>query len=115
MPETQAAEKPGGRAGGVLAMPSTKLGWWSVWLMVAFAVMFVVNQAVFMNLPESVPWRTSVLPFYGIAMLACGLAAGVTALIAIIRKRERSWLVWLPLLAGLNVVFLLVGEFAFPH
>jgi len=56
-----------------------------------------------------------VLPFYGIAMLACGLAAGIAGLIAVIRRGERSWLVWLALLPGLLVLFLVLGEFLVPH
>jgi hypothetical protein len=55
------------------------------------------------------------LIFYGMAMLACGLAAGIVALVALTRRHEHSWLVWLPLLVGLFVLFLLLGEFLAPH
>ena len=96
-----------------LARPATRLGRWSVALAAAFAVMFILNAAVFMRLAEA-PWEHIVLPFYGIAMLLCGLAAGVTAAIAVVKKGERSWLVWLPLLLCLFVLFLLVGEFVGP-
>jgi hypothetical protein len=56
-----------------------------------------------------------VLPFYGIAMLSCGLAAGIVGLIAVIRRQERSWLVWLTMLPGLMVVAFVLGEFLVPH
>jgi len=56
-----------------------------------------------------------VLPFYGIVMLLCGLAAGLVGAIAIIRQHERSWLVWLTVLAGALVVVFLLGEFLIPH
>ena len=69
---------PTGKQRKFLARPATRLGWWSVALAAAFAVMFIINAAVFMRLPEA-PWQHIVLPFYGIAMLLCGLAAGVTA------------------------------------
>jgi hypothetical protein len=62
-----------------------------------------------------VPWRTAILPFYAIAMVACGLAAGVVGLVAIVRKHERSWLVWLPVFLGADVILFVVGEFAVPH
>jgi len=72
-----------------------------------------INAAVFMRLPEA-PWQPIVGPFYGIAMLTCGLAAGVTAALAVVRQGERSWLVFLPLLPALFVLFLVVGEFLGP-
>lgn len=95
--------------------PCTRLGWWAVGLLIAYAVMSVINSAVFMRLPEDISWRQTLLPFYGIFMLLCGLAAGIVALIALIRKHERSWLVWLSLLPGASVLFLLLGEFLIPH
>jgi len=62
-----------------------------------------------------VPWRQAVLPFYGIVMTACGLAAGIVGLIAVIRRPERSWLVWLAMLPGLMVVAFVLGEFLATH
>jgi len=35
--------------------------------------------------------------------------------IAVIRRHERSWLVWLTMLPGLFVLFLVLGEFLVPH
>jgi hypothetical protein len=32
-----------------------------------------------------------------------------------IRQHERSWLVWLTILPGLFVLFLVLGEFLVPH
>ena len=92
--------------------PATRLGWWAVWLMAAFAVMFLINVFVFMALPSfgDGTWRQAVLPFYGIFMLLCGLAAGIVGLIAITREHERAWLVWLTILPLAWTVFMLVGE-----
>jgi hypothetical protein len=95
--------------------PHTRLGWWAVWLMAAFVGMFLINSFIFMPSSSDALWRHIVLPFYGIAMLLCGLVSGVLSLIAILRQHERSWLVWLPLLPLLWVAFMLVGEFLFPH
>ena len=55
------------------------------------------------------------LPFYGIAMLSCRLAAGIVGLIAAIWQHERSWLVWLTMLPGLMVLIFVLGEFLVPH
>jgi hypothetical protein len=95
--------------------PHTKLGWWAVWLGAAFAVLFLINSFVFMPPTFNPSWGPTILPFYGIFMILCGLASGVVGLIAIIRRHERSWLVWLPLVPGLFVLFLVLGEFLFPH
>ena len=56
--------------------------------------MFLINSAVFMPTSQSASnawWRQTLLPFYGILMLLCGLGAGVAGVIAVIRKRERSY------------------------
>ncbi len=112
-----AAPAPAGHPSGqpFLRRPSTRLGRWAVGLAATFAVLFLINSFVFMPAQVSVPWGQVLLPFYGIAMLVCGLAAGLTGLIAVTRRHERSWLVWPSLLPGLFVVFLLLGEFLVPH
>ena len=95
--------------------PHTKLGRWAVGLGILFVVLFLINSFVFMPTSSDAPWRQVVLPFYGIFMLLCGLAAGIIGLVAVIRRHERSWLVWLTLLPGLFVLFLVLGEFLIPH
>jgi len=95
--------------------PHTRLGRWAVGLGILFVVLFLINSFVFMPTSSDAPWRQVVLPFYGIFMLLCGLAAGIIGLVAVIRRHERSWLVWLTLLPGLLVLFLVLGEFLVPH
>ncbi|MBM3179350.1 MAG: hypothetical protein FJZ86_03250 [Chloroflexi bacterium] len=95
--------------------PSTKLGWWSVRLAAAFVILMVINNTIFMRLPEDVTWRVTVLPFYGIFMMLCGLTAGIVGLVAVIRQHERSRLVWLTMLPGLFALFFILGEFLVPH
>jgi hypothetical protein len=68
-----------------------------------------------MRLSGDAAWRHTLLPFYGIFMMLCGLAAGVVGLIALLRNHDRSWLVWLSILTGAFVVFFLLGEFLVPH
>ena len=102
--------------GRFFRMPSTQLGWWSVRLASAFAVLFIINSLVFMPTSESTaPWRQVALPFYGIFMMLCGVGAGITGLVAVIWRRERSWVVWLTLLPGLFAIFFVLGEFLVPH
>ncbi len=115
--DVPAGNAPGapGRSGRVFSVPTSRLGWWSVGLGAAFAVLFLINSFVFMPSTIVIPWREVILPFYGVGMLLCGLAAGIVGLIAVIRRRERSWLVWLMLLPGILVLALLLGEFLVPH
>jgi len=107
------ASAPSGRS--IFGWPSTRPGWWSVGLGGTFVVLFIINSTVFMQLTTEAPWQQTLLPFYGIFMLLCGLSAGILGLIAVLRRRERSFLVWLTLLPGLLVLFLLLGEFLVPH
>jgi len=95
--------------------PHTRLGRWAVGLGILFVVLFLINSFVFMPTSSDAPWRQVVLPFYGIFMLLCGLSAGIVGLIAVLRQHEHSWLVWLTLLPGLFVLFLVLGEFLVPH
>jgi hypothetical protein len=96
--------------------PHTNLGWWAVWLMAAFVVMFFINAFVFMAFPSlgDGAWRQTVLPFYGVAMLLCGLVSGAVGLVAITYQHDRSWLVWLTILPMAWVVFMLIGELIVP-
>ena len=98
--------------------PSTRWGWWAVRLAALFVLLFVINSAVFMPLgqnPANERWMHMYLPYYGIAMILCGLTAGVIGLFAVIRKHEHSWLVWLTILPGAFVLFLVLGEFLVQH
>lgn len=95
--------------------PATRLGWMAVWLGAAFLILWAINSTVFIPSTQDAPWRHVLLPYYGIIMLLCGLAGGVVGLIAILRNRERSWLVWLTLLPGAFVLLFLLGELLVPH
>lgn len=95
--------------------PGTRLGWWSVGLAALFEILMIINNSIFMRLPEDVTWRVTILPFYGIFLMLCGLAAGIVGLIAVTRQHERSWLVWLAILLGLFALVFVLGEFLVPH
>lgn len=99
----------------VFQAPTTRLGWWSAGLTAAFVALFAFNAAVLMPATVEVAWQQALLPIYGIVMLLCGLSAGATALIAVIWRHERSWMVWPALLPGLFVLFLVIGELLGPH
>lgn len=95
--------------------PKSKLGWWAVGLGLGYLVFYIANMVI-MGLRSSLPETNRVVMInFGFVMLLLGLAAGVVALIAILKKHERSWAVWLALLTGVSTLFLIIGEFAIPH
>jgi len=90
-------------------LPTTRLGWWAVRLAVAFAALFVVGDRIVVVAGRD---QGAVL------VVGAGLSlmlAGVTAAFAIVRRGERSVLVFLPLIPALLVVLFLLGEFTTPH
>lgn len=98
-------------------LPGTRLGKWSFGLAMGFVVLFLINTFVFMpSSGDTSGWLREVfLPIFGISMILCGLAAGVTGLLAVLRYKERSWTIWLPVLLGVLILFFLLGEFLIPH
>jgi hypothetical protein len=47
--------------------------------------------------------------------MALGVIAGILDLLAILWKRERSWLIWVMLLPGLFAILFAAGEILYPH
>jgi hypothetical protein len=64
-------------------LPSTWLGWASFVLLAAFFAIAIIGQG---QLGIDTRWVN----------LACLLSSGITGLIALVFKRDRSWLVWMP-------------------
>jgi hypothetical protein len=85
-----------------LRLPRTQLGWWAVGLSVLFVALFIFVTTGFFH-------------FSGMLTMGLGVVAAILTLVAIIWKRERSWLVWLMLLPGLFAIFFASGEILFPH
>jgi len=99
-------------------LPKTKLGKWSMWLIVAFFLLLATGIAVvsvfkqeggetfFDNLWISIPMLNAV---------ASAIAAFITGIIAIIKNKERSILVIITTVIGLLVLWFVVGEILVPH
>jgi hypothetical protein len=101
----------------VIILPKSYLGKWSIGLIAAFAVFFVIFQLLvasgqrggetfFSNLALTIPM-----------LLAgtSGVLAFLTGLIGVIRNRERSILVFLAILVGFFILLFSIGEVVFPH
>ena len=105
---------PGSR---FFSMPSSRLAWWSVGFAVTFLVLMALNLGWVMHLPEREgAWaRVGVLAF-GFTILGLAIAAFATGTIALVVKKERSWMIWaLPILVGCYMTFMLLGELLVTH
>ena len=86
-------------------MPRTRLGFWAVRLLIAFAALFVTLSALVAAGQRGV-WLVSLV----IPLFFSGLLAAATAAVAVVRRGERSALVFLPLIVGIVIAIFLLGE-----
>lgn len=98
-------------------IPTTRLGKWSFWLITAFLWLFLLlrllivsgqrgGETFFDNLLLSIPGALAGL---------CAVVAFFTGIIAIVKHKERSILVFISSTVGLLVLIFVSGEFLFPH
>ena len=99
------ATPTGHRPARIRLLPETRLGFWAVRFLVAFAVFFLTLCALVAAGQRGV-WLVSLV----VPLFLLGLLAGATAAFSVVRRGERSLLVFLPLIVGLVVVFFVVGE-----
>lgn len=105
-------------------IPATSAGKWSVGAAIVMPLLFVIGTSFTNSLYSSIPAGDTILadiaarPALALTMLA-GMGAGISALIAglvaIIRQKERSVLVFISSSIGALPVLFLAGEILFPH
>ena len=105
-------------------IPKTVLGWWTVGLIVAMPILFVIGSSFSDSIYESVPAGKTLLadltarPFLALTMLG-GMVTGVTAFIiglfTILKQKERALLVYLSTLIGGLTFLFLISEIVFSH
>jgi thiamine transporter ThiT len=105
-------------------MPGNRLGRWSVGLIIVMPILFVIGTSFASSLYETVPAGRNLLaditarPLLTLTMLA-GVAAGIsgfiTGLLAIIKKKEKAFLVYLSTLLGGLLTLYLVSLLVFPE
>ncbi len=105
-------------------MPRSNPGKWSVWLIVVMPILFVIGSSLASSMYDSVAAGGTILadisarPVLALTMLA-GMAVGIsgfiTGLLAIIKHKEKAFLVYLSTLIGGLFVIYLIAELAFPH
>ena len=105
-------------------LPITPLGKWSVGLIVAMPILFFIGTSFANSLYQSVPAGNTILadiaarPALALSMLAgmaAGISAFVTGLLAIIRKKDLTLLVFVSSIIGALLVLFLTGEILSPH
>ncbi len=105
-------------------MPKTKLGKWSVGLIIAMFLLFVVGRLFYLKIYTSVSAGETILsdiairPGLGLSMLsgfASGIIAFIVGLTAIIKNKERSILAFIATIIGALLILFLAGEVIFPH
>lgn len=104
--------------------PTSLVGKWSVGLIIAMPILFVIGTSLADSLYLSNPPGDTILkdiaarPALALTMLAgmgAGISAFITGMIAIIRKQERTLLVYLSIAVGGFLILFLAGEILFPH
>lgn len=104
--------------------PNTSLGKWSVVLIIAMPILFVIGTSLTSTLYESIPAGENILsdiavrPALALTMLA-GMAAGISAFItgslSIIREKGKVFLVCISTAIGALLILFLAGEIFVPH
>lgn len=102
------------RASGFLSLPSTGLGKWSAGLLVLALVLLLLNNAVVMPRTEQLPGFDAVQRGINLSVFLSVVAAGACSAVAIVKKREHSWILFaavllLALALALNLGALLAG------
>jgi len=108
----------------ILHGPHTRSGKWSVGLIVAMPLLFLLGDLSMKGLYPSVPGGDTLLediaarPALALSMLGgmvTGVIAFVTGFVAVFREKERSLFVYLSTAVGALLLLFLLGEFISPH
>jgi len=105
-------------------MVKTNLGKWSIGLILAMPILFIIGTTLSSTIYDSVSsgetlWtEITGRPGVAIPMLtgfASGIAAFITGLIAVMKQKERSVLVYVAVLVGAVLIVFLAAEVISPH
>jgi len=105
-------------------IPNTKLGWWSIGLIIATPILFLIGTSFRSLLYEAVSSGGTILadisarPALALTMLAgmlAGVLAFVTGWLSIFQKKEKTILVYISTLLGALLIVFLIGEIISPH
>jgi hypothetical protein len=104
--------------------PHTNSGKWSLGLIIAMPILFIIGTSLTNTLYQSVPAGGTILrdiaarPALALTMLTgmlAGALACITGFVAILKQKERSFLVFISTAIGTLLIIFLAGEFLSPH
>ena len=105
-------------------MPKTKLGRWSIGLILAMFILFIIGLSLPNILYESAPSSNTFLddivnrPLLALSMLtgvSAAISALITGLVALLKGKERAILVYGSTLVGGAVTLFVISMFLFPN
>lgn len=98
-------------------LPQSNLGKITAWLFIAFFLIFLIFQLLVASGESGGEtfFSNIKLSILVILLAIFPISAFFTGLVAIIRHKERSILVFLAVLLGFFALIFLLGEFLFPH
>jgi cation transport ATPase len=82
-------------------IPGTLPGTWSVWLITAMLILFIIGS--------SCPEGLTVFALTMIAVMVTGISAFITGLLAFLRKKEKALLVLISTAIGMLLIWILIG------
>jgi uncharacterized membrane protein len=105
-------------------IPNTKLGWWSIGLILATPILFLVGSSFGSSLYETVAAGDTILadiaarPALALTILGgvlCGILAFVTGWLSIFQKKEKTILVYISTLLGALLIVFVIGQVISPN
>jgi hypothetical protein len=101
----------------IIALPKTRLGKCSLWLIVTLVILFISFQLLVVSGQRGGETFTDNLILSIPILLAgiSGILGFVTGLVGIIKSKERSILVIFSTIIGFFALIFIIGELAFPH
>jgi di/tricarboxylate transporter len=107
-----------------MLMPKTRSGKLSLVLIAAMPILLYIGSSLTDTLYKSTPAGRTILediakrPALALTMLtgmATGVSAFIVGVVAIVRQKERTLLVYAATLIGMLFTLFLIGEILFPH
>ena len=100
------------RSPRLLGLPTSRLGRATAWAFLASIVLVLLNTLVVQPITESRAGLETAQSLYNVVAAASVLAAGIAGLLALVRSRERSWVVMLPVAVMFAALAMLVADLA---